>query len=73
MADEREFSVLAVTLFGKWEAGRFPTREQAEWRAQELNEESERQPRGYVSYLVRPAGERPRRSLWRRGRRPDGS
>jgi hypothetical protein len=32
--------------------GRFPTREQAEWRAKELNEQSERNPRGYIQYLV---------------------
>jgi hypothetical protein len=39
--------------------GRFATREQAEWRAKELNEWSERNPRGYVQYLVRPV-EKPR-------------
>jgi hypothetical protein len=38
---------------------RFPTREQAEWRAKELNEHSERNPRGYVQYLVQPVEERP--------------
>lgn len=54
MADEDEFSVIAVSFFGKWSVGTFPTREQAEWRAKELNEESERNPRGYVQYLVRP-------------------
>jgi hypothetical protein len=43
-----------VTLFGKLEAGRFPTLEQAEQRARELNEWAERHPRGYVQYLVRP-------------------
>ncbi len=52
--EEREFSVVAVSLFGKWSAGRFPTREQAEWRAKELNEWSERYPRGYIQYLVQP-------------------
>jgi len=41
-------------LFGKWRVDRFPTREQAEWRAKELNEWSERNPRGYVQYVVRP-------------------
>ena len=51
---ERSFSVVAVTFFGKREVGRFPTREQAEWRAKELNEQSERNPRGYIQYLVRP-------------------
>jgi hypothetical protein len=59
MADEREFSVVAVTFFGKQSVGRFPTREQAEWRAKELNEWSERNPRGYVQYLVQPV-EKPR-------------
>ena len=52
MADEEEFSVVAVMLFGKRSVGRFPTREQAEWRARELNEEAERNPRGYIQYLV---------------------
>ncbi len=54
---ERSFSVVAVTFFGKQEVGRFPTREQAEWRAKELNEQSERNPRGYIQYLVRPVEE----------------
>jgi hypothetical protein len=57
MADAEEFDVVAVSFFGKWSAGRFPTREQAEWRAKELNEQSERNPRGYVQYLVRPVDE----------------
>ena len=39
---------------------RFPTLEQAEWRAKELNEHSERNPRGYVQYLVQPVEERPK-------------
>lgn len=60
MTEERSFSVVAVTFFGKNEVGRFPTREQAEWRARELNEWSERNPRGYVQYLVRPT-DKPRR------------
>ena len=55
--EERSFSVVAVTFFGKREVGRFPTREQAEWRAKELNEQSERNPRGYIQYLVRPVKE----------------
>ena len=60
MADEREFSVVGVTLFGNQRMGLFPTREQAEWRAKELNEWSERSPRGgYVQYLVKPV-EKPR-------------
>jgi hypothetical protein len=41
----------------KQEVGRFPTREQAEWRASELHEWAERNPRGYVQYLVRPVEE----------------
>ena len=57
MADEEGFSVVAVMLFGKRRVGRFPTREQAEWRAKELNEQSERNPRGYIQYLVRPVKE----------------
>jgi hypothetical protein len=57
MADEREFNVVAVMLFGKRRVDRFPTREQAEWRAKELNEEAERNPRGYIQYLVQPAEE----------------
>ncbi len=55
--EERFFSVVAVTFFGKQEVGRFPTLEQAEWRARELNEEAERSPRGYIQYLVRPVEE----------------
>ena len=49
------FEVVAVTLFGKIVVARYTTREQAEWRARELGEEAERNPRGYVQYLVRPA------------------
>ena len=59
MVDEEGFSVVAVMLFGKRRVDRFPTREQAEWRAKELNEQSERSPRGYIQYLVQPV-ERPR-------------
>jgi hypothetical protein len=55
--EKRSFSVVAVMFFGKRSVGRFPTREQAEWRARELNEEAERNPRGYVQYLVRPIEE----------------
>ena len=54
MADEEEFGVVAVMLFGKRRVDRFPTREQAEWRAKELNEEAERNPRGNIQYLVQP-------------------
>lgn len=53
MAGDREFSVVAVTFFGKVEVARYPTLEQAEWRAKELNESSERNPRGVVQYMVR--------------------
>ena len=52
--DEPRYKVVAVTLFGKLEAGRFPTLEQAEWRAKTLNEWAERHPRGYMQYVVRP-------------------
>jgi hypothetical protein len=55
--EERFFSVVAVTFFGEQEVARYPTREQAEWRAKELNDWSERNPRGYVQYLVRPVDE----------------
>jgi hypothetical protein len=51
-------------FFGKQEIARFPTREQAEQRVAELNEAMERQPRGYVQYVVRPAAERRRRGRW---------
>ncbi len=54
---EREgFEVVAATLFGKLVVARYPTLEQAEWRARQLDEEAERSPRGYLQYLVRPAG-----------------
>jgi hypothetical protein len=43
--------------FEKHEVARYPTREQAEWRAKELNEQLERNPRGYIQYLVRPVKE----------------
>jgi hypothetical protein len=54
MTERRSFSVVAVTFFGNRSVGRFATREQAEWRAKELNEWSERNPRGYVQYIVLP-------------------
>lgn len=59
MTDEGEFRVVAVSFFGNWSVAAFPTREQAEWRAKELNDWSERSPRGYIQYLVRPV-EQPR-------------
>lgn len=49
------FKVVAVTLFGEIEVARYPTLEQAEWRAKELATEAERNPRGYVQYLAKPA------------------
>jgi hypothetical protein len=54
---EPYFSVVAVTFFGKQEVARYPTLEQAEWRAKELNAWAERNPRGYIQYLVRPVEE----------------
>jgi hypothetical protein len=54
---ETSYKVVAVMFFGKQEVGRFPTREQAEWRAKELNDWAERNPRGYVQYLVRSVDE----------------
>ena len=54
--EREDFEVVAVTLFGKMVVARYPTLEQAEWRARQLNEEAERSPRGYLQYLVRPAG-----------------
>jgi len=57
---EAGYKVVAVVFFKEREITRFATREQAEWKAQELNKQSERNPRGYVQYLVRPA-EKPRR------------
>jgi hypothetical protein len=54
--EREDFEVVAVTLFGKIVVARYPTLEQAEWRARQLNDEAERSPRGYLQYLVRPAG-----------------
>jgi hypothetical protein len=51
---EAGYKVVAIMFFGEREVGRFPTLEQAEWRAKEMNEWSERNPRGYVQYIVRP-------------------
>ena len=48
------FKVLAATLFGAIEVARYPTLEQAEWRAKQLSADAERSPRGYLQYLVRP-------------------
>jgi len=56
-AEGQNFEVVAVTLFGKMVVASYPTLEQAEWRAGQLAAEAERSPRGYLQYLVRPAGE----------------
>ncbi len=48
------FKVVAATPFGGIEVARYPTLEQAEWRARQLAAEAERSPRGYVQYLVKP-------------------
>ena len=46
-----------MVFFREREVARFATLEQAEWRAKELNEWSERNPRGYVQYSVKPLEE----------------
>ena len=51
--EEPRFGLMAVTFFGEKEVARYPTLEQAEQRAKELNEHAERNPRGYVRYVVR--------------------
>jgi len=55
------FKVVAATLFGGIEVARYPTLEQAEWRAKQLAAEAERSPRGYVQYLVKPVDPRKKR------------
>jgi hypothetical protein len=55
LVERERFEVVAVTLVGKIVVARYATLEQAEWQAGELNEEAERNPRGYVQYLARPA------------------
>ena len=55
------FKVVAATLFGGIEVARYPTLEQAEWRAKELSAEAERSPRGFVQYLVKPVETRKER------------
>lgn len=52
--EEEGFKVVAVTLFGRIVVARYPTLEQAEWRARKLNQEAERSPRGYIQYMVQP-------------------
>ena len=54
-AEKEGFEIVAATLFGKIVVARYPTLEQAEWRARELNAEAERSPRGYLQYMARPA------------------
>ena len=53
--EEARFKLVAVTFLGEKEIARFSTLEVAEQRASELNEHAERNPRGYVQYVVRPA------------------
>jgi hypothetical protein len=60
LVEETGYRVVQVMFFGKKEVARFATREQAEWRAQELNEWAQRNPRGYIQYLVQPIEERNR-------------
>ena len=55
--EDAGYRVVAVMFFGEREVGRFLTLEQAEWRAREMNEWAERNPRGYIQYLVRPVEE----------------
>jgi hypothetical protein len=52
--DREGFEIVAVTLFGKIVVARYPTLEQAEWRARKLGEEAEQIPHGYIQYMVRP-------------------
>ena len=56
------FKVVAATLFGTIEVARYPTLEQAEWRAKQLSVDAERSPRGYVQYLVEPIEARKKES-----------
>lgn len=46
--EEACFKLMAVTFFGEKEVARYPTLEQAEQRAKEMNEHAERNPRGYA-------------------------
>jgi hypothetical protein len=52
--EEAGYKVVAVVFFREREVARFPTREQAEWRAKELNDWAQRNPRGHIQYFVRP-------------------
>ncbi len=57
MLGKAGYKVVGVVFFREREVARFATLEQAEWRAKELNEWSERNPRGYVQYSVKPVEE----------------
>lgn len=59
--EEPRFKLMVVTIFGEKELARYPTLEQAEWRAKQLAAEAERSPRGYVQYVVKPVQARKRR------------
>ena len=58
--EEARFKLMAGTFFGEKEIARFSTLEVAEVRASELNEHTERNPRGYAQYVVRPVEGRSR-------------
>ncbi len=53
---EARFKLMAITFFGEKEISRHSTLEEAEQRAEEMNEHAERNPRGYVQYVVRRSG-----------------
>ena len=48
LVEEVGYRVVAVEFFSEREIASFPTRDQAKWRAKELNEWAERNPRGYI-------------------------
>ncbi len=52
--EEASYKLMVVTFFGEKEIARFSILEVAEQRASEMNEHAERNPRGYVQYVVRP-------------------
>ena len=56
--EEDRFRLVVVTFFGEKEIARFSTLEAAEQRAVEMNEHAEKNPRGYVQYVVRPVSGR---------------
>ena len=55
------FKVPPNSVAATIEVARYPTLEQAEWRAKELSAEAERSPRGYVQYLAKPVEARKKR------------